>query len=90
MNDGKAEEWTPTNEEIARRAYALFEARGGSPGGTWDDWLAAEQQLRAERKASPDRPPTSERTPPNPPKPRPARPKTVAAGPKAGKPRRSS
>ena len=87
MNDSKAEEWTPTNEEIARRAYALFEARGGSPGGTWDDWLVAEQQLRAERKESPDRPPASELRPPNP---RPARPKTVAAGPKAGKPRRAT
>ena len=74
MNDNKAEGWTPTYEEIARRAYALFEARGGSPGGTWDDWLVAEQQLRAER----------------PPKARPARPKTVTPGPKTVKPRRSS
>ena len=90
MNDSKAEGWTPTYEEIARRAYALFEARGGSPGGTWDDWLVAEQQLRAERSASPDKPPASDHKPNDPRKPRPARPKTGAPGPKTGRPRRSS
>ena len=90
MNDSKAEDWTPTYDEIARRAYALFEARGGSPGGTWDDWLVAEQQLRAERSASPDAPPASDPKPPDPPKPRAGRPKTVGPGPKAEKPGRSS
>lgn len=46
----------PTHEEIAERAHALFEARGESPGGPEDDWTAAEQLLRAERKAPPAAP----------------------------------
>ena len=32
-------------EEIARRAYELYEARGRTDGAQVDDWLAAEQQL---------------------------------------------
>lgn len=56
MNESKAEDWTPTDEEIARRAYALFEARGGSPGAACDDWLAAEEQLRAEHAPLPGPP----------------------------------
>ena len=46
----------PTHEEIAERAHALFEARGGYPGGAEDDWTAAEQQLRAERTPAPAAP----------------------------------
>jgi hypothetical protein len=38
--------------EIARRAYALFEARGGADGHDWEDWLAAERQLEEERARS--------------------------------------
>jgi hypothetical protein len=32
-------------EEIARRAYELYEARGKTDGAQVDDWLRAEQQL---------------------------------------------
>ena len=32
-------------DQIARRAYQLYQARGGSDGGALDDWLAAEQEL---------------------------------------------
>jgi hypothetical protein len=32
---------------IRRRAYELFEARGGSPGDPEDDWLRAEREVRA-------------------------------------------
>ena len=32
--------------EIARRAYELFEARGGRDGHDLDDWLRAEAELR--------------------------------------------
>jgi len=39
----------PTDEEIARKAYELFEARGRLPGHEREDWLAAERQLRDER-----------------------------------------
>ena len=36
----------PTHEEIARRAYQLFEERGHEPGHEWDDWFQAERELR--------------------------------------------
>jgi hypothetical protein len=39
----------PTEEEIARRAYALYEARGREDGHDLDDWLHAEQELLEER-----------------------------------------
>jgi hypothetical protein len=38
----------PTREDIARRAYQLFEDRGGEHGHDWDDWLQAERELRDE------------------------------------------
>jgi hypothetical protein len=37
----------PTVEQIASLAYAIWEARGGQGGSPEEDWLAAEQQLRA-------------------------------------------
>src|SRR5437762_7871226 len=36
----------PTHDEIARRAYQLYEARGGEYGRDWEDWFQAEQELR--------------------------------------------
>ncbi|MBZ5676227.1 MAG: DUF2934 domain-containing protein [Acidobacteriia bacterium] len=36
----------PTDEEIARLAYSLWEARGGAGGSAEEDWLAAEAELR--------------------------------------------
>jgi hypothetical protein len=36
----------PTEQEIARRAYELWAARGGTPGDPVEDWLLAERQLR--------------------------------------------
>ena len=38
--------------DIARRAYALFQQRGGADGHDWEDWLAAERQLEEERARS--------------------------------------
>jgi Protein of unknown function (DUF2934) len=38
-------------EDIARRAYELYEARGGEPGHDVDDWLRAERELREKSKA---------------------------------------
>lgn len=32
---------------IARRAYELYEARGGEPGHDWEDWFQAESELRS-------------------------------------------
>jgi hypothetical protein len=34
------------DEEIRRRAYELYLARGGRPGNPHEDWLRAEQQVR--------------------------------------------
>lgn len=38
----------PSEDEIRRRAYELFEQRGGSHGQEDDDWLQAERELRGE------------------------------------------
>jgi hypothetical protein len=35
----------PSHEEIARRAYTLFEQSGRIPGRDLENWLAAEAQL---------------------------------------------
>jgi hypothetical protein len=35
----------PTHEEIARRSYEIYLARGGEPGHAEEDWLAAEREL---------------------------------------------
>ena len=46
----------PTNGDgparIARRAYELFQGRGGHPGQNLDDWLAAEQEILAKDLSS--------------------------------------
>ncbi len=39
----------PTYEQIARRAYALFLARGGGHGHHEDDWHQAERELKLGR-----------------------------------------
>lgn len=36
---------TPTREEIARRAYRLWELRGRLHGHDHEDWLIAENEL---------------------------------------------
>jgi len=41
---------TPFHEEIARRAYELFEQRGREHGRDWQDWFQAERELRAQRR----------------------------------------
>jgi hypothetical protein len=40
----------PTREEIAQRAYLLWEARGSGSRDPEADWLQAEADLRAERR----------------------------------------
>jgi len=32
-------------DRVAMRAYELYLARGGSDGGDFDDWLAAEREI---------------------------------------------
>ena len=41
----------PSPEEVARRAYEIYLARGGEPGHEQEDWLRAEKELK-ERAAS--------------------------------------
>jgi len=36
----------PGEEEIRRRAYEIYLARGGAPGHEIEDWLQAESELR--------------------------------------------
>jgi hypothetical protein len=42
---GSVRSLTPTYEQIARRAYELYLARGERPGDERDDWLTAEKEL---------------------------------------------
>lgn len=41
---------SPTHEQIARRAYEIFLARGGTPGNPEHDWFQAERELRLGRQ----------------------------------------
>ena len=36
----------PVREEIARRAYELYESRGEQNGSDLDDWLTAEKEVQ--------------------------------------------
>ena len=36
-------------EEIRKRAYELFEARGGVEGHDLDDWLRAQEEIRGSK-----------------------------------------
>lgn len=40
----------PTHEQIARRAYEIFLARGGAQGSAEQDWHQAERELRLGRQ----------------------------------------
>jgi hypothetical protein len=40
-----ADTWPPP-DEVARRAYELYRARGGDHGHDLEDWLRAERELR--------------------------------------------
>lgn len=35
----------PSHEDVARRAYEIYLARGGRDGSPFDDWVEAERQL---------------------------------------------
>ena len=43
-------------DRIARRAYELYERRGGQDGGDINDWLKAEAEVKAALKAEERRP----------------------------------
>jgi hypothetical protein len=48
---GKNDHSKPTHDEIARRAYTLFEQSGCIPGHDLENWLAAEAQLNNGHKS---------------------------------------
>ena len=43
---------TPAPEEIARRAYELYEQRGRADGNDWSDWFQAEQEMKLLRSGN--------------------------------------
>ena len=45
INVRKTKKSIPSAEEIARRAYELYVARGGTHGHDIEDWRQAEQEL---------------------------------------------
>lgn len=53
----------PTRDQIAQRAYELYERRGGEPGKDVEDWLAAERELRSQNApATPIAPSSNDRS----------------------------
>ncbi len=36
------------HDDIARRAYEIYEARGGTEGSALEDWVLAEQELSSQ------------------------------------------
>jgi hypothetical protein len=44
-----AAERSDEQTRIERRAYELYLERGGSHGQDWEDWLAAEREIRGPR-----------------------------------------
>ena len=42
--------WTPSEADIRLRAYERYLERGGGHGMDFEDWLHAEQELKAGRK----------------------------------------
>jgi hypothetical protein len=47
---GSFEQESISGEDIARRAYQLFEERGAAPGYDLDDWYRAERDLREQHR----------------------------------------
>jgi hypothetical protein len=43
--DGANSAHSPSRDDIAQRAFALYQARGESGGDPLEDWLAAEREL---------------------------------------------
>ena len=52
----------PTKEQIEKRAYELYLARGCEPGKAVDDWLSAERELMLENELAEAVPPTKKQT----------------------------
>jgi DUF2934 family protein len=63
---GNGDSRRASDEAIARRAYEIYQSRGGMHGADLDDWLEAERQLRPGPRsvAGPTRPPARKRKAP--------------------------
>lgn len=48
-----------SSDDVARRAYELYQSRGGRNGSDFDDWIQAEAQLKQIAQTQP--PPAVER-----------------------------
>jgi hypothetical protein len=46
----------PSQDEIAKRAYEIFERNGRKPGEDLANWLAAESELMNEKSSAPVHP----------------------------------
>jgi Protein of unknown function (DUF2934) len=44
-DSGRHETEMATRDDVAKRAYELFQARGGEPGHELENWLEAEREL---------------------------------------------
>jgi hypothetical protein len=53
MDDGQERAPETSAEEIRRRAYELYQARGGTGGSDMDDWLTAEREVRERGATAP-------------------------------------
>jgi len=51
-NAARSSSENPTYDEIAEAAYQRYLQRGGADGRDFDDWLEAERELKARRRAS--------------------------------------
>ena len=51
-----------SSEEVARRAYEIYQSRGGEHGADFDDWLEAEKQLKGQQP-KPSAPPERRKRP---------------------------
>jgi hypothetical protein len=44
--EDREQQHAPSQDDIARRAYDLYQARGAEQGRDMEDWLRAERELR--------------------------------------------
>jgi hypothetical protein len=51
--NGNGQHAQPTQEQIAARAYAIYQERAGAPGDPLGDWVQAERELVAVAVAEP-------------------------------------
>ena len=54
MPNDKSTTAAPTQEDISRRAYALWQDAGSPPNASQDHWLQAERELSGPRSGAPN------------------------------------